>query len=40
LIQSKFFQIPSLKEAIEFAKENGEEAIFDLTNLKEIRLDQ
>lgn len=34
----KFFKNSELDEAIEFAKTNKQFAIFDLTNLKEIRI--
>lgn len=34
----KAFKNSELKEAIEFAKQNEQIAIFDLTNLKEIRI--
>lgn len=36
----KLFKNSELKEAIEFAKQNSQIAIFDLTNLKEIRTGQ
>lgn len=35
---SKVFKNSELKKAIEFAKENEQIAIFDLTNLKEIKI--
>ncbi len=34
----RMFKNSELKEAIEFAKQNSQLAIFDLTNLKEIRI--